>query len=287
MGCYESILRTISDKINLQTLLIVLFVFMCPFHNKGTFMTKETKHLRFTTHDSQFTKIIVCGAKGKMGQMIADLIRNDDNLELLAGIDIGDNLEDKVQDCDVVIDFSSTNASVNHTKICAKHKKPIVIGTTGFDEEQNKQIQDISKETAILKSSNMSLGVNIFWQVAKTLSERLPWKVSISETHHIHKKDRPSGTALTLAEHVQGNKKLVFFEENFPEKNQPEDELWICSIRENEVVGDHDLILRTDDEEITISHRAFDRKIFAKGAVQAARWIIKKPAGMYQLADSV
>lgn len=232
-------------------------------------------------------KIIVCGYKGRMGQNICSVIEIDPNLKLHAGIDVGDKLESVINDSDVLIDFSLPQSSVEFTELAVKFQKPIVIGTTGHSSDQEKMILDASNKIAILKSPNMSLGVNLMWSLAKLATNKLDWNTSIIETHHIHKKDSPSGTALKLADVSKNNKTILSFENEFPNKIQPENELWICAKREGEAIGNHKLILKSKYEELTIEHNALNRKVFAEGAVEAARWIVGKEKGFYSISNII
>lgn len=236
---------------------------------------------------SQKLNIIVCGYMGRMGQEICKIIKESPDLNLTKGIDINEKMGSFIEGADVIIDFSTPLASIEFAELAARKNIPIVIGTTGFDHEQEVKIINASLDTAVLRSPNMSLGVNLMWNLAKIATDKMKWKKSIIETHHIHKKDRPSGTAFKIAEKIKHKENIVCFENKFPEKEQPENEIWICSIRRDEVIGNHDLILRSPEEEITISHKALSRKVLAKGAVEVAKWLAKKPAGLYDMQNLI
>ena len=181
-------------------------------------------------------------------------------------------MKNGIETGEVVIDFSTPPATLKHIEICEKNKKPIVIGTTGFTPEQKKNIGASAKKIPVILSSNMSIGVNVLWHLIAEASKTLgpDFNISISETHHIHKKDKPSGTAKTMSEVVEQIRK------NLPR---------IESIREGEVVGDHTILFETARECLKITHHAKAREIFAEGAITAARWILDKKPGLYDMRD--
>ncbi|MBT3181892.1 MAG: 4-hydroxy-tetrahydrodipicolinate reductase [Deltaproteobacteria bacterium] len=216
-------------------------------------------------------KIIVTGAKGRMGSHIISLISESSDLELAAGIDIGDSLADVIDGADVIIDFSTPDASVLYAELSATHKKAIVIGTTGLDDVQETQIKKAASSTAVLHAPNMSIGVNVMFKLIKEAAAALDdsYTIRIEETHHIHKKDKPSGTAKRMCDMVPNSNRITE----------------VNSHREGEVVGDHEITFSGHDEILRISHHAESRKIFARGAITAARWIAGKPAGFYNMND--
>ena len=215
---------------------------------------------------------IVCGAKGRMGQNILKLLKEDKTFRLAYACDLDSPLQNGIEKGDVVIDFSTPEATLKHIELCEKHKKPIVIGTTGFTPEQKKRLEASAKKIPVILSSNMSIGVNVLWYLIAQTSQTLgqEFNVSISETHHIHKKDKPSGTAKTMSEVVEQ------FRTTRPE---------IQSIREGEVIGDHTIVFETARERLEIIHHAKTREIFAEGAITAARWILDKKPGLYDMKD--
>lgn len=181
-------------------------------------------------------------------------------------------LTDDFETCQVAIDFSAPAGTENFVASALKHKKPIVIGTTGLSNDQQAEIQEAAKKIPIVYSPNMSVGVNLLFKLAAMAAKTLgkEYQIEISETHHIHKKDKPSGTAKKIGEIVEKirNEKPA-----------------IESIREGEVIGDHTIVFGSDMEHLAIMHRAVDRKVFAAGALKAARWIIGKSPGLYTMAD--
>ena len=217
-------------------------------------------------------KLVVIGSTGKMGKRILSLIEKDPSLTLAASAHRGSPLEEAIAQGDAVIDFSLPEGTEQALRAALKQKKPLIIGTTGLRERQNEEIRNASKIIPIVYASNMSLGINLLWNLIEKAAKVLPkdFQVQVTETHHIHKKDKPSGTAKTIGkilEGVRGGK------------------ISIESIREGEVIGDHKILFSSSLEDLEIFHHAKDRDIFAKGAVAAARWIIGKKPGLYSMKD--
>lgn len=220
-------------------------------------------------------KVVVTGAAGRMGQRIVALASREKDLKVVGEVDIGDSLEAIISRGDVLIDFSHTDATLLNLQIAAKAKKAAVIGTTGHTAEQKQGIEKIASEIPIVVAPNMSLGVNVMWKIlaeaARALGESYP--VSVREVHHVHKKDKPSGTALEIVKIL--SKALGVPAEKIP----------VESIREGEVVGDHAVVFRGPEETLEITHRASSRDTFALGSLRAARWIKDKPNGLYSMMD--
>ncbi len=259
-------------------------------------------------------KVALCGALGRMGKAILRLALQDSKVDIEAGVEHPDcisksdlgvasgineyngkvltsRLEDVLSSCDVVIDFTgNTTGAVAHAKLCSFSKKPIVIGTTGFTESELREIERCSEDTAVLLSPNMSLGVNLMFKLAQMAVSALKDKgfdIEVLEIHHRFKKDAPSGTALELAKHVQNaygdelNK--VYQREGISPRGQKD--MGIMALRGGDVVGEHTLYLFGFGERIEITHRATSRDIFAKGAIEASKWIKGKAPGMYSMFD--
>jgi len=232
-------------------------------------------------------KLGVSGAMGKMGQRILELAGNDPEmrtslaLERLTHPEIGTKIagvevvsdKELIRDIDGLIDFSSVEGTLDHLRYCVKFKKPIVIGTTGFSEEQKKEIIEASRTIGVVFSPNMSIGVNLLFELTRQAARALPgdYRISMTEAHHVHKKDAPSGTAKFLADIVKQGRSL--------------DDVPIRSIREGEIVGDHEIVFESPWDTITISHRAKTRDIFARGALAALKFVVKKKHGLYTMAD--
>jgi len=220
-------------------------------------------------------RVIVTGAKGRMGRKVAELVRKEGDLALAAEIDAGDVLASAARSCDVIVDFTTAAAAAENALIAARAGKAIVIGTTGLGENERDAVISASKKVPIVYAPNMSIGVNVMLRLAETAAKTLgaEFTIDIEETHHIHKKDRPSGTAMTMTEAAARG------------RGCDPAEIAVQSFRRGEVIGDHRISFRSPDEELSISHSALDRSIFAHGAIVAARWIVGKPAGLYDMAD--
>ncbi|WP_025270434.1 4-hydroxy-tetrahydrodipicolinate reductase [Hippea sp. KM1] len=260
-------------------------------------------------------RTIVCGAAGKMGRRICALIGEDSELTLVGaveakgssavgqdagvlatgisnGISIKDDLAKIIDEGEVVIDFTAPDATLSHVRVAADHKKPIVIGTTGLNNQQIKEIEKLSVIVPIVLAPNMSLGVNILFKLVEDVARTLKddYDIEIVEMHHRFKADAPSGTALKLAEFaakgigedledvaVYGRKGLIG-------KRDPK-EIGIMSLRGGDVVGEHTVIFAGLGERIELTHKASSRDTFARGALRAAKWVIDKVPGLYSMQD--
>ncbi len=249
------------------------------------------------------TRIILSGCCGFMGHVITDLVAADENAVIVAGIDVaGQNGQEypvftSAQDCDVeadaLIDFSSPKALDALLTYCKAKKLPAVFCTTGYTEEQMAAIRAAADEVAVMKSANMSLGVNLLMKLvaegAKVLAPA-GFDIEIVEKHHRRKVDAPSGTALALADSINEaldnayNYKYDRSQERKPRENN---EIGISAVRGGTIVGEHEVIFAGLDEIIEFKHTAYSRSIFAKGAVQAAKYMAGKPAGFYDMGDVV
>ena len=218
-------------------------------------------------------KICVSGSKGKMGSRILELAKDDKELEVSGAFDIGIEPAPLIEQCDCLIEFTAPKATLEHLLLCEKFKKAMVIGTTGLaDVEQNK-IKEVSKKIPIVFSPNMSIGVNLLFKMVNDASSVLgpEYRVEIIEAHHAHKKDAPSGTAKELARIVKDTKGDI--------------DIPIESVREDEIVGEHTITFESDLDLIEITHSAKTRDIFAKGALQAAKFIVTKSSGLFSMKD--
>ncbi|MDO4522722.1 MAG: 4-hydroxy-tetrahydrodipicolinate reductase [Eubacteriales bacterium] len=249
------------------------------------------------------TKIIMHGCNGHMGQVISDLVAKDANAQIVAGIDLVDkggnaypvftDIEACDVEADVMIDFSSYKAADGVMDYCAKRKLPLVLCTTGLTPEQLDKMREISKETAVLKSANMSLGINTLLKLIQDAAKVLAtagFDMEIVEKHHRLKCDAPSGTALALADSLNEamNQEYHYVYDRSQVHQQRDDkEIGISAVRGGTIVGDHDVIFAGPDEVITFSHRAYSKTVFGKGAVEAAKYLAGKPAGMYDMQDVI
>lgn len=238
-----------------------------------------------------------------MGQAITRLAKENNELTIVAGVDPFDGVANdypvfkSIEECnveaDVVIDFASAKAVDSLLTYCLDKKLPVVLCTTGLSEEQLVKVKEASKEIAVLKSANMSLGVNL---LIKLLKESAPvlgnagFDIEIVEQHHKMKKDAPSGTALALADAINesmDNRYSYVFDRSPRSEARRENEIGISSVRGGTIVGIHDVIFAGEDEVITLNHTAYSRAIFAKGALSAAAFLAGKEAGFYDMQDVI
>lgn len=220
-------------------------------------------------------KIAVAGSRGKMGKSIIALAEKDKELELVSKFDVGTDARPEIAKCDVLIEFTAPQATMEHLEITLRLKKAVVIGTTGLSQEQNNIIKKASGEIPIVISPNMSIGVNLLFKLAQDAARTLPkgYKVSMREVHHIHKKDSPSGTAKRLADVVAAERKILAAE------------IPVEAIREGEIVGDHRVMFESDEEVIELFHSAKTRDTFASGALKAAKFLAGRKSGLYSMRD--
>lgn len=247
--------------------------------------------------------VIMHGCNGKMGRNIAALIADDPEITLAAGVDVFDEGKNPfpvfkdIRDCDteadVIIDFSAAPAVDNLLTYCEEKKVPCVLCTTGLSEEQLQRVEEVSKKVAILKSANMSLGINMLLKLLKEAAKTLVpagYDIEIVEKHHNLKKDAPSGTALALGDTINeefDNEFDYVFDRSTRREVRPKKEIGFASVRGGTIVGDHDVIFAGTDEVITFSHSAYSKAVFAKGAVQAAKYLKGKPAGLYNMSNVI
>ena len=247
------------------------------------------------------TNIIMNGCNGRMGRMITDIANKDPDVQIVAGIDAYDkvandypvftNIFDCNVDADVIIDFSTASAIDDLLKYAVEKKIPVVLCTTGLTSEQLDNVQKASEKVAILKSANMSLGINTLMKILKVATEVLAnrgYDIEIVEKHHNQKLDAPSGTALALADcinQVLNNEYDYTYDRSSRREKRPEKEIGISAVRGGTIVGEHEVIYAGIDEVIEIKHTAYSRAVFAKGAVDAAKYLASKETGMYNMAD--
>lgn len=210
----------------------------------------------------------IFGATGRMGKEVVCLAKEDKDLCSYIEYKRGDDISSFLDACDVAIDFSTLSATRDLLIAAKKCKTALVIGTTGLSETTLQLMHEASSSAPIVYSSNFSIGMVAYLAATKILSDMLSthFSLSIEETHHVHKKDSPSGTALSIAKAT--------------EKNPP-----ILSIREGEVIGEHRLIFSSATETVELKHQALSRSTFARGAIVAAKHLYKRPSGLYSLKD--
>ena len=238
-----------------------------------------------------------------MGQVITGIIAEDAQAEIVAGIDVYDgiknsypvfaNIADCNVDADVIIDFSTAKAVDGLLDYVEEKKVPVVLCTTGLSEEQLQRVEKVSKEVAVLKSANMSLGINTIMkllQQAVQVFAPAGYDVEIVEKHHNQKLDAPSGTAIALADsmnEVMDHQYEYIYDRSQRRQKRDAKELGISAVRGGTIVGEHEVIFAGTDEVIEIKHTAYSKAVFAKGAVEAAKFLAGKPAGLYDMSHVI
>ena len=248
-------------------------------------------------------KVIMSGCNGKMGQVITGICKEDADVEIVAGIDLYDGIKNDYpvfsnislcdREADVIIDFSNAKAVDDLLVYSAEKNVPIVLCTTGLSEEQLKKVQETSEKVAVLKSANMSLGINTLLKLVQDAAKVLAtagFDMEIVEKHHRLKVDAPSGTALALADsinEVMDNKYHYVYDRSQKREKRDDKEIGISAVRGGTIVGEHEIIFAGQDEVIEFKHTAYSKAIFGKGAVEAAKFLAGKPAGRYDMSDVI
>lgn len=249
------------------------------------------------------TKVIIHGCNGHMGNVVTDLVNQDPEVEAVAGIDIADSgtksypVFTDIKSCDVqadaIIDFAAAAAVDSLLDFAVERQIPLVLCTTGLSDEQMKKVSEASGKVAILRSANMSLGINTLLKMVKTAADVFApagFDIEIVEKHHRLKKDAPSGTAIALADSINdelgGDYNYVYDRSQRSEK-RPDKEIGISSVRGGTIVGEHSVIFAGTDEVIEFKHQAFSKAVFAKGAIAAAKFLKGKGPGLYDMQQVV
>ena len=246
-------------------------------------------------------KILLNGANGKMGSEVIQAVKSVENCEIVCGFDQEENttngfpvyktIEDIKENVDVIIDFSVPVATFEILKYARQNKTPIVIATTGFSKEQIEEIQEVSKEIPVFRSSNMSLDINLMASLIQKVAEVLTTAdIEIIETHHNRKIDSPSGTAILLADainEVLENKKEYTFDRMQKREKRNKNEIGFSSIRGGNIVGEHTVKFFGENEALEITHKAYSRQVFAEGAINAAKFIVEQKPGLYDMRSLV
>jgi 4-hydroxy-tetrahydrodipicolinate reductase len=246
-------------------------------------------------------KMIMHGCNGRMGHVIVDLCKEDQDIQVVAGVDaFGESSYDfpvfkSLSECnacaDVIVDFSNASAVDGLLDFCSAKGVPVVLCSTGLSAEQLDKVKEASAKVAVLKSANMSVGVNALIKVLKEVSPLFAaagFDIEIVEKHHNQKLDAPSGTAIALADSINEslNNEYEYVNDRSTRRvKRPVKEIGISAVRGGTIVGDHDVIFAGHDEVVTLSHRAYSRAIFGKGAIEAAKFLAGKSAGMYDMSD--
>jgi 4-hydroxy-tetrahydrodipicolinate reductase len=260
-------------------------------------------------------KVVITGAAGRMGSRLVALVKDSAFLTLAGaveskghhsvgedsgeiagcgrtGVPISDDLSGLIERAEVLVDFTTPAATLGHLKVVAQHRRGIVIGTTGFSPSELEELKAAAKLLPCVFSPNMSVGINVIYKIIGEMTKILgdDYDIEVIEAHHRLKKDAPSGTALKMAEvlarsvnrdlaqvGVYARKGLI--------GERPRGEIGIQTIRAGDIVGDHTVMFATMGERIEVTHRASSRDTFARGALRAARWLVKQPPGLYDMSD--
>jgi len=244
------------------------------------------------------TKIIMSGINGRMGKAIEEMCREDDNYEIVSGIDVNLGVPHQfptVSDpneldagADAIVDFSHHSAAKKLCDYAVSKRLPIVLATTGYTPEELEIIDKASKETAVFRSGNMSVGINLLIELSKRAAAVLPeFDAEIVEQHHNKKLDAPSGTALMIADGIKSVRSDAeyVYDRTKELKKREKQEIGIHSVRCGSIVGEHEVIFAGTNEVIRLSHSALSREVFASGALRAAAFLKGKGAGMYSMSD--
>lgn len=248
-------------------------------------------------------RAIMHGCNGRMGQVITGLIKADEGIELVAGIDtymgikndypVFQSIDECNVEADVVIDFSNAKAVDALLDYCGDKRLPVVLCTTGLSETQVGKVKETAKKTAVLKSANMSLGINLLMKLLKDAAKVLApagFDIELVERHHNQKVDAPSGTALALADSINesmGNAYEYVYDRSQVSQKRKKKEMGISAVRGGTIVGEHEVIFAGADEVIEFRHTAYSKAVFGKGAVEAAKFLAGKPAGAYDMSDVI
>lgn len=248
-------------------------------------------------------RAIMHGCNGKMGKVITNLVASDSDIEIVAGVDPFDNGSNTYPvfptitvcnvEADVIIDFASAKAVDDLLDYSVAKNVPVVLCTTGLSPEQLDKVEEAATKVAVLKSANMSLGINTLFKVLAGVAPLLSaagFDIEIVEKHHRLKLDAPSGTALALADAINGsvdNKFEYKFDRSQVREKRTDNEIGISAVRGGTIVGEHEVIFAGEDEVIEFKHTAYSKAVFAKGAIEAAKYLAGKPAGRYTMKEVI
>jgi len=260
-------------------------------------------------------QVCVCGGCGKMASLVASQINQDENLQLVGIIEAPDHsalgrdwgtimgigeiniivqadLEAVINQCDTVVDFTNPEATLEHLKTCVKHKRAMVIGTTGFSNAQTIQVEDAARYIPIVLSPNMALGVNLLFELVRKVSGILDdqYDVEIIETHHRYKKDAPSGTAKKIAEIITQEKhvdleKMAVYGRSGNIGQRKKGEIGIHAVRAGNINGEHTVIFNSTGERLELTHKAYSREAFAQGTVRAIHFVLDHQKGLFSMRE--
>ncbi len=238
------------------------------------------------------TRVIITGSKGRMGQALLACAARIPEIGVVGAIDLGEDLAPIISRADVVVDFSFHEATAGFAGLCAKHRKALVIGTTGHSEAEQKAIRSVQPAIPMVWSANYSVGVNTLFWLTRQAAEALGpgYDLEVVEMHHRRKQDAPSGTAATLAGILAGVRKQQLAEVVRHGRQgitgpRTATEIGVHSLRGGDVVGDHTVVFAADGERVELTHKASSRDILANGALRAALWVIRQKPGLYDMQD--
>lgn len=247
--------------------------------------------------------VIMHGCNGHMGRVITDLVEKDSDIQIVAGVDAYTEIHNNypvfknIKECnvkaDAIIDFSVAAAMDDLLDYAVDTQTPVVLCTTGLSAAQLEKVNEASKKVAVLKSANMSLGINTLMKILQLATDVLAnrgFDIEIVEKHHNQKVDAPSGTALALADcinQVLNNEYDYTYDRSTVREKRNKKEIGISAVRGGTIVGDHDVIYAGTDEVIEIKHRAYSKAVFAKGSIDAAKYLAGKEAGLYNMSDVI
>jgi 4-hydroxy-tetrahydrodipicolinate reductase len=248
---------------------------------------------------SRIPRIAVAGADGRMGQAVADMVRNQTGTEPSALFDRLDrpglvSRDVAMHNSDVIIDFTNGAASAELARLSAARGGPaLVIGSTGFSPDEDRRVREASQSIAIIRSGNFSLGINLLLGLVRQAASALPaedWDIEILESHHARKVDSPSGTALMLGQAAAEGRDIALNDHMAPPRQgigapRQAGDIGFAVLRAGGIIGEHSVYLASQEETLVLSHSARDRSLFARGAVRAALWIADRPPGLYDMQD--
>lgn len=248
-------------------------------------------------------RLIMHGCNGKMGRVITRMAGEDEAAEIVAGIDrytetpntypVFTDIKDCGVEADAVIDFSNADAVDGLLEYCVEKKLPVVLCTTGLSKKQLAKVEEAAGKTAVLRSANMSLGINLLMKLLKDAAKVLApagYDVEIVERHHNQKVDAPSGTAIALADSINEELEQSYdytYDRSKTREKRKAKEIGISAVRGGTIVGEHEVIFAGEDEVIEFKHTAYSKALFAKGALTAAKFLAGKPAGRYDMSDAI
>ena len=246
--------------------------------------------------------VMLSGCNGKMGKVLSGLLANDSEAKVVCGFDINtdagegypvyDNVDAIKEKVDVVIDFSHPNSLSSIMSFCKKNNVPVVVATTGLSDEQKADVVKLSENVPVFFSFNMSLGINLLVNLVKKATSILcdNFDIEIIEKHHNQKIDAPSGTAIMIADAIKDTMKEkpeLVYDRHTVRKKREKNEIGMHAIRGGTIVGEHSVIFAGKDEVLELKHEAHSKEVFAVGAIKAAKFLIGKGAGMYDMANLI